>query len=172
MSGFVGEGIVTVGDINESIGKPLPPSRVVVERGPVSNFAAAVTDKSPVYHDPEAATAAGFDAIPAPPTWPFAMENWGKYPEIQPDGSSDKSPIMAAIGALMQSGGLILHGEQEFIYHRPIQVGDELTSEGVIEDIYVKEGKSKMTFVVTRNDWKDANGEPVVTAKMTLLHKA
>jgi acyl dehydratase len=143
-----------------------------MERGPISNFALAVTDENPIYQDERAANDAGFDAIPAPPTWGFAMSNWGKFPEIQPEGADGTSPIMFAIGSLMKQGGMVLHGEEEFVYHRPIQVGDELTSEGKITDVYTKGGKAKMTFVVTETVWKDQDGEPVLTEKMTLLHRA
>lgn len=159
-------------DPQEFIGRPLPPQTVVIERGPVSNFAKAVKDPNPIYQDPRAAAEAGFDAIPAPPTFAFAMYHWGAFPELQPEGATDTSPVMHAIGALMKQGGLILHGEQEFIYHRPIKVGDRLTSRGVIKDIYTKEGRSgTMTFVVTETTWMDEQGEPVVTSIMTLLHR-
>jgi acyl dehydratase len=97
----------------------------------------------------------------------------GAYPEIQPEGSSDVNPVMHAIGALMKEGGLVLHGEQEFVYHRPVLVGDELTSQGTIKDIYAKEGSSgTMTFVVTETDWLDESGDKVITAIMTLIHRA
>ena len=66
------------------IGQPTGSSRVVVERGPVSHFAEAVGSTSPIYRNPEAAKEAGLDAIPAPPTWPFAMEFSGKFEELQP----------------------------------------------------------------------------------------
>jgi len=42
-------------DLKRIIGKPMSKSTVVVERGPVSNFATAVCDPSPVYRDPAAA---------------------------------------------------------------------------------------------------------------------
>ncbi len=66
------------------IGQPTGKSKVVVERGTVMHFADSVLSSSPIYHDPEAARAAGFDNIPAPPTWPFAMEFSGKFAELQP----------------------------------------------------------------------------------------
>jgi hypothetical protein len=154
------------------IGKPTGRSRVVVERGPVSHFAAAVGSTSPIYHDLEAARAAGFSAIPAPPTWPFAMEFSGAFAEIQPK-EAEPNPLMAAMGPLMASGGLILHGEQEFVYHRPIEVGDVLLGEGTITDAYQKESKGKtMTFIVTETKWRDeATGEPVVTSIFNVIHR-
>lgn len=153
-------------------GAPTPPAVVVLERGPVSNFAKAVTDNNPIYTDARAAKAAGFEDVPIPPTYPFGWNHFGEWPELQPEGHDGTSPIMHAIGSLMKSGGLILHGEQEFTYHRLPVVGEKLRSEGRIADIYEKEGGSKMTFVVTDSDWYDEAGEKVLTARMTLLHKA
>ena len=58
---------------------------------------------------------------------------------------------MTAMGPLMAKGGLILHGEQEFLYHRPVQVGDVLVGEGKITDAYQKESKGRtMTFIARR----------------------
>jgi hypothetical protein len=156
------------------IGRPLPGSRVVIERGPTWFFARAVTETNPVYHDPAAARAAGFDNIPCPPTFPFAWTHMGAFPEIQPDNSGVGNPLAEIMGQLRGAGGLLLHGEQEFVYHRTPQVGDELVSEGRIADIYERESKGKtMTFIVTETVWKDARtGEPVVTAVFNLIHRA
>ena len=156
------------------IGKPTGRSTVVVERGPVAFFADAVVDNSPVYKSPAAAEAAGLPGIPAPPTFPFAMETWGKFEELQPADAPQGNPLMTALGPLMAKGGLILHGEQEFIYHRPVVVGDVLVGEGKVVDAYQKESKGKtMTFVVTETNWTDQKtGEPVVTTRFNVIHRA
>ena len=156
------------------IGKPTGSTRVVVERGPVTTFAKAVKEDSPVYRTPDAAAAAGFSAIPAPPTFPFVMEHFGAFPELQPEGAATGgNPVMTAIRPLLEKGGLILHGEQAFTYHRPVLVGDVLLGEGMIVDAYQKESKGKtMTFVVSETVWKDdRTGEPVVTSRMNLIHR-
>jgi hypothetical protein len=155
------------------IGKPTGTSKVVVERGPVTHFAAAVLSTSPIYRNLEAARAAGFESIPAPPTWPFAMEFSGKFEEEQ-TGDSPSNPMAGVLGSLMAKGGLILHGEQEFEYHRQIQVGDVLIGQGRIADAYQKESKGKvMTFFVSEMSWSDERtGEPVVTARFNLIHRA
>jgi acyl dehydratase len=160
--------------LKDMIGKSTGRSRVVVERGPVSQFAAAVGSTSPIYRDVDAARAAGFASIPAPPTWPFAMEFAGKFEEIQPVGAEIRSPLMGALAHLMASGGLILHGEQEFVYHRPIVVGDVLLGEGRVVDAYQKESKGRtMTFFVSETAWSDdTTGEPVVTSIFNLIHRA
>jgi acyl dehydratase len=152
--------------------------KIVIERGPVATFAKAVKDNSPIYQDANAAKEAGFDAIPAPPTFPFAMNNWGAFDEMQPADNpavpGGTSPVMKIMGGLMSKGGMILHGEQEFTYHRPLAVGDVLIGEGKVVDLYEKESKGKtMTFLVTENEYRDEQtGEPVVTARMNLIHRA
>lgn len=157
------------------VGRPTGAAKVVVERGPVMKFAEAVHNDSPVYRDLDAARSAGFESIPAPPTYAFsALQHWGKFPEDQPpDPTGGTSPLMEIIGGLMAKGGIVLHGEQEFIYHRPIVVGDVLTSEGRVVDYYTKESSSgkTMTFVVTEDVYRDASGEPVVTSRMNLIHR-
>ncbi len=161
-------------DLKRIIGKPMSKSTVVVERSAVSNFATAVVDSSPVYRDPRAAEDAGLAAIPAPPTFPFVMNTWGQFPEIQPDDAPTGNPMGEVLGPLMAKGGIILHGEQEFIYHRPVYVGDVLLGEGTVVDAYTKDSKGKtMTFVVTETVWKDERtGDPVVTSRFNVIHRA
>jgi acyl dehydratase len=156
------------------VGQPTGKSTVLVERGPVMHFADSVLSSSPIYHDPEAARAAGFDDIPAPPTWPFAMEFSGKFAELQPTDVPTGNPMLTAMAPLMAKGGLILHGEQEFTYDRPVQVGDVLEGNGKIADAYQKEsGGRTMTFIVSETVWTDAKtGEPVVTVRSNIIHRA
>jgi acyl dehydratase len=156
------------------IGTPTGKSKITIERGPVSNFAKAVTDDNPIYQSVEAAKENGFDNIPVPPTYAFAMAHWGAFRgEQPPDVTEGRNPVMEVIGTLMQKGGLVLHGEEEFIYHRPLVVGDVLEGEGKVTDVYEKDSRGKtMTFLVTENVFKDAKtGEPVVTTRMNLIHR-
>ena len=160
-------------ELRKIIGKPMSKSKVVVERGPVANFATAVCDPNPVYRDPRAAAEAGLDAIPTPPTFPFVMQTWGEFPEDQPGDKPRGNPLGEVIGPLMAKGGIILHGEQEFVYHRPVVVGDVLDGEGHVIDAYAKESKGKtMTFLVTETVWRDEKtSEPVVTSRFNLIHR-
>ena len=160
-------------ELRKIIGKPVSKSTVVIERGPVANFATSVCDPDPVYRDPRAAQQAGYDAIPVPPTYPFVMQAWGEFPEDQPADKPTGSAMGEVIGPLMAKGGIILHGEQEFTYNRPVFVGDVLTGEGKVVDAYAKESKGKtMTFVVTETVWRDKAGEPVVTTRFNVIHRA
>jgi acyl dehydratase len=154
------------------IGKPTGAHRVRIERGPIGFFASAVLDDNPVYRDPSAASAAGFDAIPAPPTFSFAMQHMGVIGEEQPpDPTNGTNPMHTVMGGLYAKGALILHGEEEFEYHRPVVVGDVLVGEGTIVDLYEKETDSAvMTFIVIETAWRDeATGAPVVTERFNLI---
>ncbi len=66
---------------------------------------------------------------------------------------------------------MILHGEQEFVYHRNAHVGDVLEGTARISDVYEKDSSSAlMEFYVMETSWKDASsGDPVVDVKFTLI---
>lgn len=156
-----------------AIGAPLPGAVITIERGPLSVFAAAVKDNSPIYASVDAANEAGFAGLPIPPTYPFAMGNWGKFREQQPEGSDALGPLAEIFGALMNSGGLILHGEEEFIYHGDVVSGDVLTMTGTVRDLYQKvSGDKTMTFVVSEQNYHNQRGEHVLTEITTILHRA
>lgn len=159
----------------EFVGRPTGRSVITVERGPVSAFARALKDGDPIHHRPDVAREHGFDHIPAPPTWGFAMGLFGAFPEEQPEDapSPGASPLMEIIGTLMREGGMVLHGEQEFEYHQPLVVGMKLSHEGKVADVYEKESKGRtMTFVVTENEYRDEAGDLVLTARMNLIHRS
>jgi hypothetical protein len=140
--------------------------RVTVERAPVANFARVLQDMNPVLED-----------TPAPPTFSFVMAYWGAYPEDQPpdptasDQTPGTNPMHRIMGELHAKGALVLHGEQEFVYHRPIVSGDVLDGEQAITDMYEKEtDAATMTFVVMETNWVDAkSGDPVVTERFNLI---
>lgn len=157
------------------VGRSTGKSVLEVERGPVMKFAEAVTEASPIYQRRDAAQAAGFDDIPVPPTWFFSAGGfWGAWPEAQPaDAQPEKNPMGEVMGALLSKGGLILHGEEEFTYHKPVTVGMTIRSEGEVVDLYEKPtGDRIMTFLVTETRYYDESDDLVVTARMNLIHRS
>jgi acyl dehydratase len=166
-------GIAAFDQLQALVGMETGPSVVHVERGPVAVFADAVLDDSPEYRDPGAAAAAGFDAIAVPPTFPIAMTFWGAFGDVQPEGPSSGGVGDARFGvdALLGAGGLRLHGEQEFEYHRPIVVGDELEGTARVVDVYTKQTPARtMIFIVYSATWRDRRtGEPVLTTTRSLV---
>jgi len=159
---------------DEVVGLPTGKATITLERGPITQFAASVTDTNPIYRNKDAAKAAGFDDIPVPPTYFFSGATfWGAFPEAQPaDATPDRNPTMEIIGKLMSKGGIVLHGEEEFTYHKPVVVGDTIKSEGKVVDLYEKPaGDKTMTFLVTENEYRNQDGELVLTARMNLIHR-
>jgi hypothetical protein len=144
-----------MGALTELKGTELGTQRVAIERGPVRVFADACKDAGTAYRD---------EVAPVPPTFPFVMPYWGSLGT----GGAAGLPIEKLRGP----GRMILHGEQEFVYHRWPKVGDVLEGTGRISDVYEKERSNggAMEFYVTDTDWNDAaTGEPVVTARFTLI---
>lgn len=143
-------------------------SRIVVERSAVSNFARAVHDHSPIFHDEAAARAAGLEAIPAPPTYLVAAGTWGEFSERQP-ADPGPDPMADVVVEYAAQGGLLLHGEQGFFLERPILVGDVLDKETEVVDTYVK---GSMTFTVVEVRYTDADsGELVARARYNLINR-
>ncbi len=161
-------------EFSEHIGKATSKGTLVVERAPITLFARAVGDGNAVYRNADVARTSGFPDVPAPPTFGFSIQNWGKWEELQPtDGTPAGNPMADVMGALMARGGMVLHGEQEFLYHQPLVVGQRLRYEGVVRDIYQKvSGDRTMTFMVIEDTYVDDDGAPVLTSIMNLLHRS
>src|SRR3954447_5024028 len=103
---------------DDVVGMPTGKATIAVERGPVTQFAASVTDSNPIYKPRDAAKTAGFAGIPVPPTYVFSRAtSWRAFPETPPAAANPgRSPTMEVIGQLMSKGGIVLPGEQEFTY--------------------------------------------------------
>ena len=149
-----------------------PPVRVSIEHAPVMLFARAVKDASPVYASERAATAAGFDRVPVPPTYTFVMSDSGAFPDIQPAGGTGSMYSSSGVDAAsaFARDGLFLHGEQHFTYHRPVKVGDVLegrmrTSKPIARE--ARRGPMEVTYFQTT--WTDLAGAPVVDERIVSL---
>ena len=117
------------------------------------------------------ARAAGLAAVPAPPTRsPFAAPHRARLLTSTPTDRGLGNPMHTIMGDLRQ-GALVLHGEQEFVYHRTPVAGDVLDGVQSITDIYEKEtDAARMTFVVMETVWSDAaTSAPVVTERFNLI---
>lgn len=164
-----------VPSVSELIGTQLASAVVTVERGPAQAFATAVTDDNPVYQSSVAAAACGLDGIPIAPTYLFAVANWGAFREQQPQAAAGSATLVELI-AMLRNGrsGVILHGEQEFTYHKPVRVGDTLHVDGYVEGVEHKPGSDDrpgMTVMVVRTDYRNTSDELLTTARATYLFR-
>ncbi len=104
-----------------------------VGREKVREYAHAVGETDPRYLDPEAARAAGFADVVAPPM--FAAVYCA--PAI---GPAILDPEVGIDFARM------VHGAQEFTWHEPVVAGDEITTEAELEEKAERGGLQFFTF--------------------------
>ena len=139
------------------VGRTYPPAWVYeVGREKIKEFADAIGDLNPVYRDPEAARAAGYKDVIAPPTF-VTIINLRAIDVIIHDPE------------LGLDYGRMVHGEQTFRYTRPLQAGDRLTVTTTVADIMTRAGSD---FLTVRADVTTEDGELVVTANALLVVRA
>ena len=126
-----------------------------VSRVKIAEFADAIGDPSPVYRDRDAAVAAGYPDVIAPPTFPIVVT-------MAASGQAIADP------ALGINYALVVHGEQRFSYARPLSAGDVVTAQSTIETIKTL---GRNTVMTTRTEVRTVAGEPVCTAFSTLVER-
>ena len=139
------------------VGREYGPSEVYeVGREHVRQFALAVGEHSAVHTDAEAARAAGYDDVVAPPTFlttltfRFAADS----PTVDPELGLDYSRVV--------------HGTQEFRFSRPVVAGDRLRMTTRVSDVRAAGGHE---FLVTESDVVDADGAHVATLVATIVSR-
>lgn len=135
-------------------GRTYPPSGpYAVDAEMIAAFAAAVGATDPVHTDPEAARAAGYPDVIAPPTMAVRFGQLDSRPYItDPEAGIDFARVV--------------HGEQSFVHHRPIHAGDVLTGTMTVDSIRSAGGHS---MIATRSELTDADGGRVATATSTIV---
>jgi acyl dehydratase len=148
--------------------------RFPVEEGTILLFARAVGDPNPIYSDPAYAATTELGGIIAPPTYvqssaQFDPDNPLRPKPGQPWFGSGRNPTGLTPSGESGGGGGIgrgLHAEQEFTYHRPVRVGDVLSTTSRPGERWEKQGRSgKLVFSENITEYRDQHGELVVTAR-------
>ena len=138
----------------ELVGRSYPPSVVYeVGRAKIAEFAAAVGSDDPIHRDPDAARAAGYPDVIAPPTFAIVVSLEAAFVVLgDPDVDLDYSRVV--------------HGEQKFAHHRPIRAGDRLVATTTIDAVRSVAGNDLLT---TRVELATEQGEPVSTTTSMLV---
>lgn len=137
------------------LGKEYEPVRYEVGREKIREFARAVGETDPVYHDPRAARDRGHSEQVAPLTFPTVIH-------IQ------SGPQVIMDPQLGLDYALVVHGSQEFEYRRPIVAGDVLTARPRIADIAAR---GPHEFLTIETPMTDPSGELVCVARATLISR-
>ncbi|WP_329564889.1 MaoC family dehydratase N-terminal domain-containing protein [Kitasatospora sp. NBC_01266] len=139
------------------IGRSYPPTEPYeVGREKIREFAAAIGDANPVYTDPQAAKALGHPDVIAPLTFPFVL-------------SYAAAAQVVADPELGLDFSRVVHGDQKFLYTRPLRAGDRVRVSISIDNIKSLAGNDVLTV---KGEIADESGEHVVTSVMTLVARA
>ena len=130
------------------VGRKYPPTAPYqVGREKIREFATAIGATDPAYHDPAAARALGHADVVAPPTFPVVLSMAaGEQLFVDPALGIDYSRVV--------------HGDQRFVYLRPVVAGDELVSVITIDEISSRGGHD---FLTSRTEISTTAGELVAT---------
>jgi acyl dehydratase len=136
---------------NDAVGKEWPAVTYQVGREKIKEYARALGIENPVHFDVEAARAAGFRDVVAPPM--FAVVYSG--PALAPAIFDPEVGINFAA---------MVHGGQVFEWDEPACSGDEITTTAKCLEIYGKDGKG---FYVFESVSVNQNGDRVVRGTWT-----
>lgn len=133
-------------------------TKMEIEAGKVEEFARAIKDEDPLFRDEEVAMQRGFKTIPAPLTFTRTIY----FPRCRPKG------IDLDFGFdLGMDPEYTVHGEQSYKFNQLAYVGDTLSAETAITDVYKREGErgGKMIFVEFETEYRNQHGEHVLTER-------
>ena len=138
--------------VNEdAIGKSYPPVTYQVGREKIREYAHALGITNPVHHDREAAMAAGFRDVVAPPMFCVVYSAPALGPAV----------VDPEVGINLAT---MVHGGQEFVWGEPVCSGDEITTEIEVTEIYERGGKG---FYVFESVSTNGDGDEVVRGTWT-----
>ena len=137
------------------IGHQLPDSEMALDRSRLRFFAKAIGETAPIYTDVQAAQAAGYADLPAPPTFLFGAE-------------LDSGTTYRLLELLDIPVVKLLHGEQSFTYHQSACAGDTVTVQSRIDDIYDKKNGA-LEFLVKSSRATNQNNALVAEMRTVLV---
>jgi acyl dehydratase len=132
-------------------GKTYEPRTYAVGREKIREYANAVGETNPLHLDLDAARAAGYDDLVAPPMFAVVYSAPAMAPAV----------LDPEVGLNL---AMMVHGGQEFVWGKPVVAGDEITTTATVKDISERDGKGLYVFetVSTNQD-----GDTVATGTWT-----
>ena len=136
-----------------AIGKTFAPVTYAVGREKVREYAYATGETDPRCTDPEAARAAGFADVVAPPMFAAVYSGPAIWPAVvDPEVGIDFARMV--------------HGAQEFAWGPLVVAGDEITTEAEVAEVSERGG---MGFYVFESRSDNQDGERVCTGRWTCI---
>ena len=135
----------------EAVGKEYDPVTYEVGLEKIREYANAVGETNPVHHDREAAKAAGFRDVVAPPMFCVVYS----APAVGPGVVDPEIGINLAA---------MVHGSQVFEWGEPVCAGDAVTTRARVAEIYERDGRGYYVFESTS---ENQDGAEVVRGTWT-----
>ena len=135
----------------QAVGKTYEPVVYAVGREKIREYARAVGETNPVYLDVDAARAAGYADVVAPPMFAVVYS----APSVGP-------PIFDP--ELGLNFAMMVHGGQEFVWGVPVVAGDEISTTASVKDISERDGRGYYVFESVSSNQR---GEQVCRATWT-----
>ena len=134
-----------------ALGKAYPPFEYEVCREKIREYAHAIGAANPVHFERDAAQAAGYRDVVAPPM--FAV--------VYSAGSVGPGVLDPEVGIDLMR---MVHGGQEFVWGKPVCAGDAITTETTLKDVSEKDGRK---FFVFESVSTNQDGQEVVRGTWT-----
>jgi acyl dehydratase len=137
----------------QAVGKAYEPVTYAVGREKIREYAAAVGETNPLHFDLDAARAADYDDLVAPPMFAVVYS----APAVMPAIFDPQVGINFA---------MMVHAGQEFTWGPVVVAGDEITTHASVKDISERGG---MIFYVFETVSENQRSETVCTGTWTQL---
>jgi acyl dehydratase len=135
----------------DKAGKLFPAVSYAVGREKIREYADAVGETHPLHHSLEAARAAGYEDLVAPPMFAVVYAGRAVRPALfDPELELDFS--------------MMVHGSQEFHWEQLVVAGDEIDTEVEVKSITEKRG---LGFYVFESRSRNQRDEPVCVGTWT-----
>lgn len=135
----------------EAIGKTYDPVDYAVGREKIREYASAVGETNSLHMDPEAARAAGYADVLAPPMFAVVYASRAMVPAI----------FDSEVG---MDFARMVHGGQEFRWGPVVVAGDDITTTASVKDI---SQRGEMGFYIFETSSVNQRGEVVCTGIWT-----
>jgi acyl dehydratase len=135
----------------QAVGKTYDPITYAVGREKIREYARAVGETNAVHLDVEAARAAGYADLVAPPMFAVVYS----APAVGPPIFDPEIELNFA---------MMVHGGQEFVWGEPVVAGDEVTTVASVKDIHEADGRGFYVFESTSTNQR---GEEVCRGTWT-----
>ena len=151
MSDATQESLIT-DEMRAQIGQESEPTTLEADKTSVRMFARSVGYTDPVYYDEEAAQAAGYRSLPAPP-------GYLGTPVFDPNKRGARPQQMLEPSRPLKR---MLNGGTDVEYLADVCAGDVLTSTSAVSSIEERQGRlGEMLITTTKTTYRNESGEVV-----------